>query len=299
MLKGKNIYLRTIEPTDAAIMLQWENNTDNWAVSNTLVPFSEHLILHYVNSAQDIFETKQLRFIICLSANHKPIGTIDLFEYDPLHRRAGLGVLIDEVSERNKGYADEALKLMIQYSWDRLNLHGLFCNIFESNEYSIKLFEKNGFEKTGAKKDWVKMRGNWETELFFQLMNKNDLAIKHGEFACEINPLYPTYQLWLSWIHQFIGNTDIALKEANKLLKVESNFTFAHYIIGNCYYDQGNYEKALLEYEKIDFKNDFILSVIGHVHASLGQKEKALKVKTSMLLFYMLFVYPLGNINVN
>ncbi|MDB4196085.1 GNAT family N-acetyltransferase [Flavobacteriales bacterium] len=174
MLNSKNIYLRTIEPRDAALMLQWENNPDNWAVSNTLVPFSEHLVLQYVNSAQDIFETKQLRFIICLLENDKPIGTIDLFEYDPLHRRAGVGVLIDEVSERNKGYADEALKLMIKYSFDRLNLHGLFCNIFESNKHSIKLFEKNEFNKTGAKKDWVKTINGWETELFYQLINKED-----------------------------------------------------------------------------------------------------------------------------
>ncbi len=172
MLKGQNIYLRTIEPNDAQLMLKWENNSENWAVSNTLVPFSEHLILQYVNSAQDIFETKQLRFIICVTDTDKPIGTIDLFEYDPLNQRAGLGVLIDEVSERNKGYANEALKLMIRYSWDRLNLHGLFCNIFESNEHSIKLFQKNGFVQTGIKKDWALIKNNWENELFFQLINE-------------------------------------------------------------------------------------------------------------------------------
>ena len=172
MLKGQNIYLRTIEPNDARLMLKWENNPENWAVSNTLVPFSEHLILQYVNSAQDIFETKQLRFIICVTDTDKPIGTIDLFEYDPLNQRAGLGVLIDEVSERNKGYANEALKLMIRYSWDRLNLHGLFCNIFESNEHSIKLFQKNGFVQTGIKKDWALIKKNWENELFFQLINE-------------------------------------------------------------------------------------------------------------------------------
>ena len=174
MLNSKNIYLRSIEPRDAALMLQWENNPENWAVSNTLVPFSEHLILQYVNSAQDIFETKQLRFIICLQENDSPIGTIDLFEYDPLHRRAGIGILIDKVSERNKGYANEALNLLINYSFNRLNLHGLFCNIFESNKHSIKLFENNNFIKTGEKKEWVKIKNGWETELFFQLINKED-----------------------------------------------------------------------------------------------------------------------------
>lgn len=173
MLTATHIYLRTLEPIDASMMLKWENNPDNWAVSNTLVPFSEHLILQYVNSAQDIFATKQLRFIICLRDSDKPIGTIDLFEYDPLHQRAGVGVLIDEVSERNKGYATEALELMIRYSFERLNLHSLFCHIFESNTHSIQLFEKQGFEKMGIKKDWVKTKNGWENEGFYQLIKQD------------------------------------------------------------------------------------------------------------------------------
>jgi diamine N-acetyltransferase len=83
-----------------------------------------------------------------------------------------VGVLIDEVTERNKGFANEALQLMIKYSFDRLNLHGLFCNIFESNDRSIKLFEKNKFVQTGIKKDWVLLKNKWENELFFQLINE-------------------------------------------------------------------------------------------------------------------------------
>ncbi len=173
MLKAENIYLRTIEPSDAKYLVQWENNPENWTVSNTLVPFSEHLILQYVNSAQDIFETKQIRFMICLQESNLPIGTIDLFEYDPMNQRAGIGVLIAESGERKKGYANEALQLIIHYGFDRLNLHQLFCHIFETNETSIHLFEKNNFVKKGRKEDWVKTKNGWETELFYQLINRN------------------------------------------------------------------------------------------------------------------------------
>lgn len=172
MLQGQEVYLRAIEPEDAHPMIRWENNPENWKISNTLVPFSKNLIEQYVNSAQNILETKQVRFIICLRKNDLAIGTIDLFEFDPIHQRAGVGVLIGDSSYRKRGYADEALKLLIKYSFDRLQLHQLFCHIFETNEASIKLFERNGFEKSGERKEWVRTQNGWETEMFYQLIKE-------------------------------------------------------------------------------------------------------------------------------
>ena len=115
MLKGGQIYLRTLEPSDADIIWKWENNADNWRVSNTLVPFSRKLIEDYVNSAQDIYSIKQLRFIICLVENDKEIGAIDLFDFDPYHHKVGLGILIAELQDRRNGYAKEAVLLIKEY----------------------------------------------------------------------------------------------------------------------------------------------------------------------------------------
>ena len=91
MLRGKQIYLRTLEPSDADIILKWENNPDNWSVSNTLVPFSRKLIEDYVRSAQDIYSVKQVRFMVCLIENGREIGAIDLFDFDPYHHKVGSG----------------------------------------------------------------------------------------------------------------------------------------------------------------------------------------------------------------
>jgi diamine N-acetyltransferase len=78
MLSGKKIYLRALEPSDADMILRWENNPDNWSVSNTLVPFSRKLIEDYVSSAQDIYSVKQVRFIICLVECDREVGAIYL-----------------------------------------------------------------------------------------------------------------------------------------------------------------------------------------------------------------------------
>ena len=168
MLKGEQIYLRTIEPADADIILKWENNSDNWRVSNTLIPFSRKLIQDYVNSAQDIYSIKQLRFIICLVENDKEIGAIDLFDFDPYHHKVGLGILIAELEDRRNGYAKEAVLLIKEYCFNHLNLHQVYCNILSKNKASIDLFEKSGFTICGTKKDWIKNKEGWLDELMLQ-----------------------------------------------------------------------------------------------------------------------------------
>jgi len=160
--------LRTLEPSDADIILKWENNSDNWRVSNTLVPFSRKLIEDYVNSAQDIYSIKQLRFIICLVENDKEIGAIDLFDFDPYHLKVGLGILIAELEDRRNGYAKEAILLIKEYCFNQLNLHQVYCNILSKNKASIDLFEKSGFTICGTKKDWIKNKEDWLDELMLQ-----------------------------------------------------------------------------------------------------------------------------------
>mgnify|MGYP000111742469 FL=1 len=168
MLKGEQIYLRTLEPADADIILKWENNSDNWRLSNTLVPFSRKLIEDYVNSAQDIYSIKQLRFIICLVENDKEIGAIDLFDFDPYHQKVGLGILIAKFEDRRNGYAKEAVLLIKEYCFNHLNLHQVYCNVLSKNKASIDLFEKSGFTICGTKKDWIKNKEGWLDELMLQ-----------------------------------------------------------------------------------------------------------------------------------
>ncbi|MCT4580084.1 MAG: GNAT family N-acetyltransferase [Flavobacteriales bacterium] len=172
MLSNNRITLRTLEPTDLDCLLKWENDADHWRVSNTFVPFSRKLMEEYIYSAQDLFATKQIRFIIEDNASKKQLGSIDLFDFDPFHLRAGVGVLIDK-KYRNKGVGKDALELLKEYCFKHLNLNQIYCSIAASNEASIQLFEQGGFIQGGVKKQWLNQGGFWEDELFFQCLTKN------------------------------------------------------------------------------------------------------------------------------
>lgn len=171
-LKGKHINLRALEPTDLEFLFQIENDESFWEVSNTQKPFSRFLLTQYLeNAQQDIYEAKQLRLMIVESSTDNPVGMIDLFDFDPKHKRAGIGILISPEFER-KRYASEALELLINYTITHLDLHQVYANITEDNIKSISLFKKQGFKKGGTKKDWIYSNGTFKNELLYQLIHE-------------------------------------------------------------------------------------------------------------------------------
>lgn len=171
-LKGKNIYLRALEPNDLEFVYAMENDQSIWEVSNTQTPYSRFLIKQYLENAhQDIYEAKQLRLAICQDQDFPAIGLIDLFEFDPKNRRAGMGIVIQSDQKRNQQIGSEALELLIQFSFYDLNLHQVYANIGTENSASVALFTKFGFQKIGIKKDWVLVNGVYQDEAIYQLIN--------------------------------------------------------------------------------------------------------------------------------
>jgi diamine N-acetyltransferase len=172
---GPNLLLRAPEPADVDTIFRWENDTRIWHLGNTIAPYSKFEVEQFIfNSDHDIFSAKQLRLMIDWhSSGIKDItvGILDLFEFDPYHKRAGIGILIDE-DYRKRGFAAEALSLLIEYCFKTLDLHQVYCNIEQNNDVSIRLFINAGFVNCGLKKEWLYREGKWNDVLTFQLINR-------------------------------------------------------------------------------------------------------------------------------
>lgn len=172
-LTGNTIYLRALEPDDLEFIYKLENNEAIWEVSNTQTPYSRFLIRQYLENAhQDIYEAKQLRLAICKNGSFEAIGLIDLFDFDPVNQRAGVGIIIQEHEHRNTGLGSEALGLLISYAFNKLQLHQLYANIDSSNVASVRLFTNFGFGLVGIKKDWIKRNNNYHDEGLYQLIRQ-------------------------------------------------------------------------------------------------------------------------------
>ena len=167
-LENENLLLRALEPEDLDILYIWENNTELWKYSSTLTPYSRFALRDYLNnSLQDFLHTKQLRLMAIEKKSNVAVGTVDLFDYDPIHQRACIGILVD-MPFRRQGYGEEILNLTTDYAFNVLHLNQLYANIPLSNTNSFNLLSKCGYEQTGLLKSWLKTPNGFEDVCFMQ-----------------------------------------------------------------------------------------------------------------------------------
>jgi len=171
-LKSDTIGLRALEPSDADLLYQWENNMALWPVSYTQLPLSRFVLDEFVNTAyQDIYTSKQLRLMVVSMADQTTVGILDLFEFDPQHARCGAGIYIHE-QYRGNGHALESILLAKRYCFNTLHLKQVYVHVGDVNKASWLLFEKAGFEKAGLKKCWNKTGlSTYEDVWFLQCIN--------------------------------------------------------------------------------------------------------------------------------
>lgn len=167
MLENTSIHLRALEPEDLDFLFEIENLQKFWHLSDIMQPFSKQLLKDYVSNAHlDIYEAKQLRMVVSLP-DQSPIGFIDLYDFNPQHKRAGLGIIIHE-KYHSLGYGKSALKMMLNYAYNRLDLHQIYVYIHAENKRSVSLFENLDFYLVGELKDWHYEKGVYSSVLVYQ-----------------------------------------------------------------------------------------------------------------------------------
>jgi len=165
----KNVTLRRPKLLDLEQLLLWENNLDNSLYSDNPIFYTKEQIEQFLTSDQDIFLDRKIRFMIDSSGSS--VGCVDLFEYDMVNSRAGVGIFIDE-KFRNMGIGTKALSLLKSICFKDYFISNLHSNILYNNKASIQLFEKAGFTKNGIKENWIRTENSMLDVWFFQCFLK-------------------------------------------------------------------------------------------------------------------------------
>ena len=148
-LVGENIYLSPMNTEDYEIFTEWMNdfNTTDYigrSCINTTIEAEKKFLEKSSNG--------EIKFMIVRLEDDKAIGTISLDNICNINRRATLGIFIGDRSGRNKGYGTEAIKLILDYGFNYLNLNNIKLDLLEFNERALVCYKKCGFKEYGRRR---------------------------------------------------------------------------------------------------------------------------------------------------
>lgn len=154
------LFFRAIEPADADLFYEAENDESAWADSDCVAPYSRHLLRRYAENYQaDPITEGQLRLIAVDSDSDKPVGITDFYDISFLHSHAFIGVYILP-HFRRRGFGAAMIGEACAYARRRLGLRVLGAKVLASNPGSLNLFERCGFKPAGVLPGWHSAAGS-------------------------------------------------------------------------------------------------------------------------------------------
>jgi ribosomal-protein-alanine N-acetyltransferase len=122
--------------------------------------------IHHLFCSRDLFQ-----WGICLQETNEILGTCTLFHVDRTHRRAEVGIALG-TRVWGRGFATEALGLLLGFSFEALDLHRLEADVDPRNERSLRLFERQGFRREGYLRERWHHLGKIHDAIFLGLIRR-------------------------------------------------------------------------------------------------------------------------------
>jgi len=158
-LRTGHVALTPLCIDDLPALVAWLNEREQVLFNAPYKPIHE-------SQHQAWFEGIQARndvviFGIRLLTDRKLIGSCQLHSVDHVHRSAELQIRIGNTSQRGRGYGLEAVRLLLEFAFNDLNLHRVYLHVFSTNTAAIRLYEKAGFKKEGMLREAAHINGKY------------------------------------------------------------------------------------------------------------------------------------------
>lgn len=171
-LRGANIYLRGLGRADLeGPYFHWLNDREvtRWMLTGMFPNTEQAMVRFWEGQTQS---PSDLLFAICLADGDRHVGNIGLHRIHWVCRSAEIGILLGEREVWGKGVGSEALRLVIEYAFVRLNLNRLYAGAVAKNVGSTRLFEKAGFSREGLMREAYFVDGAYEDCVTLSLLRR-------------------------------------------------------------------------------------------------------------------------------
>jgi RimJ/RimL family protein N-acetyltransferase len=164
-LVGRTIYLRPLEPADlAGAYSEWLNDREVTRYLETgIFPTTRDALQRYYQNV--VLSRDNVALAIVLRDDDRHVGNIKLGPINWVHRRADMGVLIGDRGCWGRGIGTEAVRLITQYAFDRLNLHKVTLGVYAGHEPALRLYQSLGFEIEGTLKEHLFSDGRYHDKI--------------------------------------------------------------------------------------------------------------------------------------
>jgi RimJ/RimL family protein N-acetyltransferase len=177
-LEDKNIVLSPLSIEDISLdYINWLNDQETTLfMGSGKFPASVDELKNYINSYNSNKNAMLLGIFLKKTLEH--IGNIVLHQIDWRNRVGEIGILIGDKKSRGKGYATEAIVLIANHAFNKLNLHKLCAGAVKENEASKRAFEKAGFKVEGVLREHFYLDGKY-LDCYRMGLLKNEFKIPY------------------------------------------------------------------------------------------------------------------------
>ena len=180
ILTGQLVTLTAVNPDrDAEIIARWSRDSQFWRLAHPEPPWPVRPT--YVQQKLEEEPVERTRFAIRTLADDHLIGLIGLFANFQSHREAFMGIQIGERDYWGKGYGTDALRALLRFGFEELNLQRVSLSVLEGNERAMRSYEKCGFRYEGRERQtWAYDGRRWD-EIYMGLVREEWQAMSNEQ----------------------------------------------------------------------------------------------------------------------
>lgn len=170
---GNRIMLREYRKEDLPFIRSWVNDREitDYLSDIFLYPHTLNVTEDFLNNMLE-GNTNMKGFIIAHKDTEDYIGQIDLIKIDWVNRVGTIGIVIGTKENLSKGYGTEAIRLLQEFAFNRLNLHKLDLEVRAYNQRAINCYKKCGFIEEGRIRENFYKDGEYTDTLFMGILKR-------------------------------------------------------------------------------------------------------------------------------
>lgn len=182
VMVGKRVYLRPEEKGDSELVARWARRE-----TETFFDIGRHLpsAVSFANWGEEHQKPDLptwIWFTVCLRENDEAIGSVGLIDVDYQNRFAETGSMFWQTKYRNASYGSEAKQLLLEWAFEKLNLHMLQSWVYFPNTRSAAALRKQGYTEAGRINWLYSHDGRFDNFVLFDLLREEWRAMPRAEW---------------------------------------------------------------------------------------------------------------------